>query len=82
MIQSQARGWLRRDSDVSYVIFAGVLLFICVGFVALMIYAGFWHADNLELCTNLGGTYDAFDGTGQCIKDQVILFDPKHPWKD
>ena len=49
-----------------------VVIFVCV-----------WqfHADNIALCDRLGGSYEAFGGNGQCIKGQVILFDPRHDYE-
>lgn len=39
-----------------------------------------FHENNEKLCDSLHGHYNSFDGTGQCIKDQKILFDPRHPY--
>lgn len=47
--------------------------------VALVVNVWNFHASNLEQCLELGGSYNAMDGTGQCVRDQVILFDPRHP---
>jgi hypothetical protein len=62
---------------------AGGLFVIGVaGMIWVFIAAGIYHNENMAQCDILGGSYNAWDGSGQCIKDQVILFDPRHNWRD
>lgn len=56
------------------------VLFV-VGIVWFGVIVGTWHHENWSHCMELGGSYDALDGSGQCVKDQTILFDPHHPWR-
>lgn len=52
---------------------------LVLGFVIFVIVSAWnFHAKNMSDCDRLGGEYSAFNGTGQCVKDQVILFDPRH----
>ena len=63
-------------------LFVGIPLLVVGGAVFLTATVTIWHSDNFHLCQELGGNYDAMDGTGQCVKDQVILFDPRHPYEE
>jgi hypothetical protein len=64
--------------------FAGFVVGIVAWAVLIVVFVSVWrfHADNIALCDKLGGSYEAFGGSGECIKDQVILFDPRHDYEE